>query len=699
MLALFLATPALQAQFFTDVTASAGIDQVNEDPMQMSAGLAVFDYDGDDDEDLYFTGGPAPDQLYRNNGDGTFTDVSGAAGITAISTPYNTTGVLAGDIDNDGFRDLFVGTWGGQHSLFLHNNGDGTFSDFTVSSGVVNDSVFTFSLSLGDYNGDGFLDVYLANYIISPCFTTDGGGNIDGFCHTCMPNTFYLNNGNNTFTESAALLGLDNNGCGLATAMSDFDNDHDADILLANDFGEFVVPNRAFRNDFPGGYLERSQTIGLNDSLYGMGWIVGDYDHDEDLDYYITNIGRGVLRRNDGGIFTDVATMAGVEAATVDTFNSVGWGGAFIDYDNNMWQDLFIVKGYVNSAPFLQTTPLDPNVMFQNNMDGTFTDITLAAGVNDSMRGRGMSQFDFDDDGDMDMVVATNGTNSNPQERSRLWRNELANSNHFLKVKLRGTVNNRDAIGAKLCIDVGGERWITEVTGGASYLSQPSLVQHFGLAANDTVDSLTVIWPGGGTQTQYDIPADTTILIIETPGGLPVELAQLRATPFANYNAIQWYSTEELNFSHYELQAIYLESELFNPTSIDPGDWRTIGEIAPKGSASEYYYQDSDFSPLTLYRLKMVDLNGLSRYSHYVMAKRNEFEPMVRVFPNPTQGEVRIEGENLRHLYLFDLQGRKVMDRPLDSRNLDLSEFPAGVYMYEVQTQDGQRWKGKLVRE
>lgn len=503
----------------------AGLDHFYLNTELMGGGIAWFDYDNDGWEDMWITGGVLRDKLFRNKGDGTFSESGISAGL-GVTTSVTTHGVVTGDIDNDGDRDVFVTTSVGFHNLLFLNNGNGTFQDISVAAKVAQDSVQSMTAAFGDLNLDGYLDIYVGNYVQDAGVLFDSiTGQPNGFDHTCFPNFFYLNNGPDPvngaiiFSEVNPFLGLQDTGCALATVFTDFDNDHDPDILVANDFGEWVVPNQLYRNEYPAQQVTNiSQSSGLNAEMYGMGIAIGDYDQDMDLDYYITNIGRnGLFQNQSNGTFVDVTTAAGVEDIDAMPLLTVGWGTIFADMDNDTDLDLLVTNGHVPALPFIDNNFRNPDRFFLNVGNGTFVEKGALFGVRDTSRGRGSAAADYDQDGDLDyLVVPVNEVTLNDSiENVRLYQNELSGSNNWLQVKLIGVRNNRDGYGAHIKIILTNRSWIHEVTGGSSHGSQNSSIAHFGLGTEPDVDSLVVIWPGGAEQVLTSISPNQLITVIE----------------------------------------------------------------------------------------------------------------------------------------------------------------------------------------
>ncbi|MCK0131657.1 FG-GAP-like repeat-containing protein [Flavobacteriaceae bacterium F08102] len=528
---LFLVYVTIYAQSFTERSANVGIAHKFEAIGEFGGGCVFFDYDNDGWEDLYITGGKSADVLYRNKGNGTFElIVDSGLGITQ---DYYTTGVSSGDINNDGYRDLFVTTWSEpdfaknvkRNLLFLNNKGNG-FIEIGESAGITIPS-FSMGAVMIDYNRDSFLDIYVINYIENSKIPHDENGNVV-FDHDCYPNQFYQNNGDGTFTEKAAELGLSDSGCALAAMPTDFDLDNDTDIYLANDFGAFIEPNAIFQNNDPvTTFTKVSTTTGLDIGVFGMGIASGDYDKDGHLDYYVANLGRNVLLKNDGNQhFTDESTYAGTENkysldGNGSEYLSTSWGTAFLDVNNDTWPDLFVANGYIFSNAPYRTGAYDPNKLFVNQGDNTFTDVSISAGIDDPNIARGMAYCDFDQDGDLDIFTVVQGkspqagsTNHSNFFINQLNPNQSANNN-WIQFKLEGTNINRDAIGAKVILTVNGEQLIQEVHGQGSHSSQHSLVLHFGVANASVIDEVKVVWSKDHTEKFTSLSANQRYTIKE----------------------------------------------------------------------------------------------------------------------------------------------------------------------------------------
>ncbi len=518
---LFL--PLLSQAQFTEVSLSKNINHLNIAGNLMGGGVAFFDYDHDGFEDLYFTGGAQSDRLFRNVNGRVFEDVTEQAGL-AVTANYITMAVTTGDVNHDGYRDIFVGTNTEQPNLLFMSNGDGTYTEMAAQAGLVEEA-WTMGGTFGDFDLDGDLDLYVVNYLDSSIFIYNNSNDIVGFNHNCQSNFFYVNNGDNTFTESSAVLGLGDAGCALATAFTDYDQDGDLDIYLANDFGAWVQPNRLFRNEYPNvGFTEVSVATGVDAQIYGMGIATGDVNEDGNFDYYVTNIGKNVMYLNNGNnSFTDITDQAGVGSEFTGTGNATGWGAFFFDYDNDTHQDLYVGNGFIGAAEFLETRLQDPNHLFKGNGQGLFTDVTEQAGVGNDWVGRGTATGDFNNDGKPDMAVAVTYLNIGIGDfHALLYENTDSTAGNWLKVKLEGTLTNYDAYGARLHGYKNGRVFIREVGGGSSHASQNSSIVHFGLGQYNTLDSLLIYWPGQAIQRFTNVPVNQSIYVVQGQQGYEV---------------------------------------------------------------------------------------------------------------------------------------------------------------------------------
>ena len=534
-LLLFCPSSHLTAQMptFTGVTAEAGVDFKHTDGRsgrfyfleELGSGAAFFDYDNDGGVDIYFVNGadlpgfqsehPPTNVLYRNNGDGTFTDVTESAGVG--DTGYGV-GCCIGDIDNDGDLDLYVTNFG--KNRLYRNNGDGTFTDIADQANVADDR-WSASCAFADYDSDGDLDIYVTNYVQFQ-LEKNKTCKIKGVLTYCQPQDFagaadvlYRNNGDGTFTDVTRAVGVyQPRSRGLGVVWGDYDNDGYLDLYVANDTNE----NHLFRNNGDSSFSDMAFYAGValsenGEMESGMGVDFGDYDNDGFLDLIVTNFQDEVatLYHNDGnGFFTDVSYLSGTGEKTV---SSLGWGAYFFDYDNDGAKDIFIANGHVynNVESFNnETTYAQPNHLFRNLGDGRFREV--AAEFAQKASSRGAAFADYDNDGDIDILV----TNSN--RRPQLLRNDGGNRNNWIKVRVVGTASNRAGIGARVKIVTGDTFQLAEVKSGSGYLCQNDLVVHFGLGTDTVIDKISVTFPSGRVTEMERVPVNQ-LIEIEEPGG------------------------------------------------------------------------------------------------------------------------------------------------------------------------------------
>ena len=521
---------------FVDVTQEAGIHWQHVDGRSgqkyfmetLGSGAAFFDYDGDGDADLYFVNGaPLPGYasqeiptncLYQNNGDGTFTEVTEEAGVG--DTGYGH-GCAVGDYNNDGKLDLYVTNYG--TNRLYRNNGDGTFTEVAESAGVT-ESRWSTSCAFADYDRDGNLDLYVVNYIVfdldeNPwCGLKEKG--IRAYCEPdnfiAQSDTLYRNNGDGTFTDVTKTSGIYNTtGKGLGVVWGDYDNDGALDIYVANDSTE----NLFYRNNGDGTFEEVGFMVGValsedGAAENGMGTAFGDWNNDGWLDLTVTNyaLQTNTLYHNDAdGFFTDAT--ATTKTAQL-TYPYLGWATAFIDYDNDGYQDLFVANGHLHenlAAIELEGTYGQRNLLFRNNYDNTFTEVseTLGPGMKLADVSRGATFADYDLDGDIDIVV----TNSNTPPR--LLRNDGGNRKNWLQIRLTATNGSTDAIGARVKITTEKLTQTREVRSGDGYLSQQDLTLHFGIGDYEQVDSIEVQWQSGKKQLIRSVQANQVLSLEE----------------------------------------------------------------------------------------------------------------------------------------------------------------------------------------
>ena len=488
--------PTAKSQF-TNIAADLEMDKVDG-----GRGSAWGDYDNDGDLDIVAVGTYQPHALYRNNGDGTFTNVAAQAGI---ADPRGGWGSLFADYDNDGYPDLYItrGGWSGAaENTLYHNNGDGTFTDVTHTAGVA-DPQSSFCAAWADYDNDGYIDLYIADGVIG-----DGAANV-----------LYRNNGDGTFTNTAEIAGVANTGNSLGTAWGDYDKDGYIDLHVVN-FGQFNV---LYRNNGDGTFTDVTATTGMNLPVTdAFVTFFLDVDNDADLDIFISNSGsfqafiagqiigtapydgdRQMLYRNNGdGTFTDITREAGL-------YHAFGAMGAnFGDINSDGYLDIYLATG----AP--QMGRLERDALFRNNGDGTFTDATFALGLGNIGKGHGVTFGDADTDGDVDIYVSVGGAFIGDQWHNLFYLNTGA-GNNWLTLKLVGVKSNRDGIGAKVTLRVGDSIIYREVSGGCGFGSTNSLQLEIGLGAHTKVDTLEIVWPSGQVDTHQNLSVNQKLVVIE----------------------------------------------------------------------------------------------------------------------------------------------------------------------------------------
>jgi hypothetical protein len=501
----------------------------------MGGGCAFFDYDNDGWMDIFILGGRrldgvppgASNRLYHNNRNGTFADVTEKAGLLDAGWA---TGVCVGDYDNDGFEDLFVTYYG--HNRLYHNNGSGTFSDVTSKAGLL-DPVTRFGsgCTFLDYNRDGLLDLFVANYIefdpkSAPLPSVQiPNCNYEGVPVYCTPKAFpapphflYRNNGDGTFTDVSKESGIaDVRGSYGLTAVS-FDADEDGwpDIFVACD----STPSLLLMNNRDGTFREQGLIRGVafsgdGQELGSMGVGVGDYDLDGHLDMVKThflNQSSGLYHNNGKGEFEDLTAPAGLAAER----RFISWGTGMVDLDNDGNPDILLVSGTVYpelERAYAKYPAHNPRIIFRNRGNGTFAEMIEEAGPGIASRhmSRGCAFGDFDNDGDLDVLVM------NINEPPSLLRNDAPPHNHWIKVRLEGTKSNRSAIGARVLVKYGGKIQAQCVMSQSSYLSSNDPRLHFGLGKESPVD-IEIHWPTGKMDSYSGVVAGQLVTIREGEG-------------------------------------------------------------------------------------------------------------------------------------------------------------------------------------
>jgi hypothetical protein len=495
-------------------------------------GVVVFDFDGDLDQDIYFVNAfrfpskgktePHPNVLYRNDGKGKFTDVTKAAGVGAEA--YGQGGCI-GDVNNDGKPDLYITNFG--PDILYKNNGDGTFTDITTAAGV-SDPRWSIGCTFFDADGDGDHDLYVANYLdatweeIHAAKRTrqwrgkvpvlDGPKGLPGGI-----DSFYINNGNGTFTEAREKSGLKagSDFYGMSVVSFDYDKDGDIDLYVAND----STPNCLYRNRGNGAFEEVGTPTGTAYNADGeeqgsMGIGVGDYDNDGWFDLIVTNFAHDydtLYRNHNGKFFTDESFAAGI---AIPTFVPLAWATFFVDLDQDRDLDIFVANGHiypqVDQNRDLNESYRQQNTIFQNEGNRKFKNVSAESGPAMQLKksGRGGAFADFDNDGDLDVII------SNQDEKPTYLENRSQLSgNHWISLQLIDTKGSPIALGARVIVTAGGVAQHRQISSGGSYASQSDLRLHYGLGNLTSVDQIEIRWPDGTTQKHSGVQADNFYLI------------------------------------------------------------------------------------------------------------------------------------------------------------------------------------------
>lgn len=536
--------PDLSYPELVDITSSTGIHfEHMSSPEQkyivesMSGGVALIDYDRDGWPDIYFTnaqtvqmardGKKSRSALFHNNHDGTFTDVTDKAGV---GNPCWAMGAVVGDYNNDGWPDLLVTCFGGV--VLYRNNGDGTFTDVTRAAGLGSDHEWATGAAFGDYNGDGWPDLFVSHYVdfhLDDMASFGSGSNcrylgIDVQCGPRglkgSPDNLYRNNKDGTFSDVSAASGTGDpeHRYGLTAIWSDFDGDGRLDLLVTND-GQ---PNYLYQDEGNGRFRDVGFSSGVALNANGaaqanMGIALGDYLHTGRMGIFISHFDNeyGALYRNDGNMsFTEVAATSGIASGTS---GYVGWGDAFVDFSNDGWQDIFVVNGHV--YPQVDTRPegvryREPKLLFLNERNGKFRNISKLVGPasQELQVSRGMAVGDLFNDGEMEAVV------ENLTGGPMILRPEHGPPNHWISFELHGEKTNLLALNARIQATAGDLVQTGEVLSGGSYLSQNDLRIHFGLAGHRVVDRAKILWPDGKVQTLRNLAADRFYTVREGSG-------------------------------------------------------------------------------------------------------------------------------------------------------------------------------------
>ncbi len=645
LLFLFISIPLSYSQTFTDVSASAGTAFNHDAPpnpayMKFGTGAAWFDFNRDGNLDFFVSNRRTANKLFRNNGNGTFTDVAAAMGVD--DPTGDGAGVVIGDINNDGYPDIYLAN--GDFDKLYKNNDGISFTDITTSAGLnaTGDSRGT-SASFGDYDEDGYLDLYVAHHQPIP-----------GSISATKKDFLFYNNGDETFTDVSSLFNVnDLSDANFIAGWTDFDKDNDIDIIVVSDcpFGTSLnLGTRVFRND--GGsdpinnwtFTEVSDTV-LDDCTHGMGVGIGDLNRDGWMDVTYSDIGPALLFQNNSGVFSDISGSAGINIQPADDYS---WGVSFLDYNNDGWQDIVMAVGSMEP----NNLEKQPNYLFRNNGDNTFTDEAFAMGVDDSLRTRTIVHGDYDNDGDLDLVLV------NYDSTVSLYRNDIVTTENYIRILPYGTWSNFDALGAKVRIKTpDGVNQYFEMRSGSNLGGGDEICAHFGIGSNTMVDTIEVTWLSGAKDFLYNQSSNQTVTIVEA-NQLPIELTEFSGKRINRAVHLYWKTATEINNDYFEVQR-----------SKDGRKFVNIGKVVGQGNSLEsqdYSFIDHEpFPGINYYRLKQVDFDRSHSFSEVINFTIDQDQDYIKVYPNPARSntlflDLKLHTESETMIELFDLGGRKV---------------------------------------
>ena len=516
------------SQIFTEVAKQVGINhQFEVYEGSFGGGAVVFDFNNDGYEDVFIAGGMAPDVLYLNKKNGTFENVYEKSGLKT-KLKYITQGAVSADINKDGWRDLFITTITTKENkekiprapnLLFINNGNGTFRNATKEYGLEEYLSFSTAAMFGDVNEDGYPDLYVGNYF------KEFQGKLNLIDDEAIVGSkqmakgyLLINKNGKRFVDEYTEYGMLHKGFGFGGVFSDFDNDHDLDLIINHDFGYKNTPNKLLENKYPNDeFKDISDTMKMNLGINAMGTAVGDYNDDGLLDYFITNI-RGnkfMVNQGKGKPFIDMSQKLGTRFTRVadkeGVYQPVSWGANFADFDNDGDLDLFVANGCLN--PYVEP---NPDYYFEN-INRQYINKSEEKKLADRGVSRGSVVFDFDNDGDLDLLVVNQKPISNSFSQSSptlFYRNDSVSDN-WLKVQLTGIDQDKNGIGARVEVTIGRQKIIREIDGGSSHSSQNSTIAHFGLGTAKIVDTVRIIWVGGKEQVMFHQKANQLLKIVE----------------------------------------------------------------------------------------------------------------------------------------------------------------------------------------
>ncbi len=649
------------AQDFQDVSSSMGLDGYCG-LCGHGGGVSFVDFNGDGFDDLSFaTASGQNPMFYEYDPANNEFDLI----LSPVTNTAENKQVLWVDYDNDGDKDLFITSEFAPNHLY-QNNGSFSFTEVTAAAGLPIQNDPTYGTAFGDYNNDGFLDIYVANRSVSNIYT----------------NYLYESDGDGTFTDVTTVSGTgDGFSLTFCSAFLDIDDDGNQDIYNSQDKVEYL--NTMFQNDGDDTFSDVSSSSNTDLAFDAMNVGVGDYDNDGDLDIYVTNsnVGNSLLQNDGTGVFTEVADAAGV------AMYRLTWGGNFFDVDNDMDLDLY-VSAAGNGDPDLFGSELYLNDISTN----TFSEANCPGMTGDSINSYANAIGDFNNDGKPDIAVNNSDQVPGQEVNFQLWENTTSNANNYLKVNLIGTDSNRDGIGSWIEVFIDGNKYTRYKHCGVAYLAQNSDTELIGLGTNTMADSVRVRWLSGTVDVLYEVVANTSITIEEGSAPLAVEWSNFELEITEKKTVLlKWSTFSETNNEGFEIQKSTNAFD-FGEIAWQAGNQNTL-------SVNDYTFEDEDIEggKVYYYRLKQIDSDGTFSYSKVISAELAEGNnDRFSFFPNPTlENSVSLsidsKNETLAFFELYNLNGQQILAKELslqkgnNKQELSLSKFPAGIYFGKVQ--------------